>query len=258
MTLFEQWVAFATHVRKEATRILRIWPQTLFPPLMQAGLYYFVFGTLLDRDFGLIEGQSYRAFMLSGLAMQGLISGSYANVCFSVYGQRFQRSIEELLVSPMSTHSFIWGFLLGGLFRGYVIALLTVGFGLALHHPAHVYSWSALLLLSFLGSLPLALAGFLNGLYARSFDQTSLVPTFILFPMTFLGGVFYTIDSIDPNYRWIVEYNPFYAITCGFRYAILGFAMPSYVSMLSLLGGLSLVLYLAVWICVRRGYGLRN
>lgn len=258
MTLVEQWIAFATHVQKEATRILRIWPQTLFPPLLQAGLYYFVFGTLLDRDFGQIEGHSFRAFMLSGLAMQGLISGSYANVCFSVYGQRFQRSIEELLVSPISTHGFIWGFLLGGLFRGYIIALLTVFFGLALQQPAHVHNWTALLSLSFLGSLPLALAGFLNGLYARSFDQTSLVPTFILFPLTFLGGVFYTIDSIDPSYRWIVEYNPFYAITCGFRHAILGSAMPSYLSMLGLLGTLSAALYIAVWTSVRRGYGLRS
>ncbi len=123
-----QWIAFATHVRKEASRILRIWPQTIIPPLIQTGLYFLVFGHLLKQRFGTDDGISFPAFMIPGLAMTGLINGAYSNVCFSVYGQRFQRSIEELIASPMSPHLFIWGFLLGGLFSRF--DHLTAHFGL--------------------------------------------------------------------------------------------------------------------------------
>ncbi len=256
MTAREQWIAFRTHVRKEIYRILRIWPQTLFPPLMQAGLYYLVFGTLMGNRS--IEGVDYPAFMIPGLAMTGVINGAYINVCFSLYGQRFQRSIEELLASPLSIHGMIGGFLVGGVFRGLIVGLLTIAFGLALQQPSFVHHWGEFLLLCLISALPLALAGFLNALYARSFDQTSLVPTFVLMPLTFLGGTFYTLDSIAPSYRWLVEYNPFYSITCGFRHTVLGLAMPSYSLLLMQLSGLSLALYVIAWICVKRGYGLRN
>lgn len=258
MTPRMQWIAFCTHVRKEASRIVRIWPQTLIPPLIQAGLYFIVFGYLLSERIGDVNGISYSAFMIPGLAMTGLINGAYSNVCFSLYGQRFQRSIEELLTSPLSPHLFIWGFLLGGLFRGLIVALLTIAFGLALGHPEAVQSWTQLLILSFLTAIPLGLAGFLNGLYARSFDQTSLIPTFVLGPLTFLGGVFYNVDSIAPSSRWLVEYNPFYGLISGYRHAVLGTQMTSTTPLLLLLGGLSLFLYITTWFCVKRGYGLRN
>lgn len=256
MTAHEQWIAFCTHTRKEIKRILRIWPQTLFPPLMQAGLYFLVFGTLMGHRS--IEGVDYTAFMIPGLAMTGVINGAYLNVCFSLYGQRFQRSIEELLASPLSIHGIIVGFLVGGLFRGLIVGLLTIAFGLFTGQPAQMYAWMSFLILCTLSSLPLALAGFINGLYARSFDQTSLVPTFFLMPLTFLGGTFYTLDMIAPKYRWLVEYNPFYSITCGFRHTVLGIAMPTYTLLLVQLGILSGALYLVTWYCVKRGYGLRS
>lgn len=258
MTPHMQWIAFATHVRKEASRIVRIWPQTIIPPLIQTGLYFLVFGHLMKQSLGPDDGISFPAFMIPGLAMTGLINGAYSNVCFSVYGQRFQRSIEELIASPMSPHLFIWGFLLGGLFRGLIISLLTLGFGLWMKDPQSVHSWAAFFTLSLFSAIPLGLAGFLNGLYARSFDQTSLIPTFVLMPMTFLGGTFYSIDSLAPNMRWLVEYNPFYAMISSCRFAVLGIPMASYTSLLLQLGGLSALLYLITWVCVKRGYGLRN
>lgn len=221
MTLQQQWIALTTIVRKEIVRFTRIWVQTLIPPIITMSLYFVIFGALIGSRIGQMEGFSYMEFVVPGLIMMSIITNSYSNVVSSFFGVKFQRSIEEVLVSPTPNYIILLGYVLGGVARGllvgFIVTLVSLLFtSLQIHHLFITIS------IVFLTSVVFALAGFLNALFAKTFDDISIVPTFVLTPLTYLGGVFYSISLLAEPWQTISKLNPILYMVNAFRYGILG------------------------------------
>lgn len=215
------YIAFQTLLCKEITRFLRIWIQTILPPAITMALYFIIFGSLVGSQLGEIQGFSYMQYIAPGLIMMSVVTNAYANVVSSFYNARFQKSIEELLVSPMPNWLILLGYVAGGIARG-----LIVGFTVALislfFTKLHLHSLLLTFIIILLAASLFSLAGFLNGLYAKKFDDISIVPTFILTPLTYLGGIFYSITALSPFWYHISLFNPILYIINSFRYSILG------------------------------------
>lgn len=217
----ELLVAFVTIVVKEVRRFLRIWPQTLVPPAITIGLYYVIFGSLIGSRIGPMGGFDYMKFVVPGLIMMSVITNSYANVVSSFFGAKFQHSIEELLVSPTPEWIILLGYTIGGVARGLcvgvIVTLLSLAFTrLDVSHPVLTVFVVALT------SMLFSMAGLVNAVYANSFDDISIVPTFVLTPLTYLGGVFYSIDLLPPFWRALSQANPILHMVNAFRYGMLG------------------------------------
>ncbi len=217
----EAWVGFATIVRREVHRILRIWAQTLLPPIISTGLYFIIFGPVLGQRIGVVEGYSYIQYVTPGLIMMSVLLNSYQNVVSSFFGAKFQNHVEEMMVSPMSSNAILLGYSIGGVFRGLVIgsvvSLMSLLFAdLPVVHPVLTISVAVLTAVAF------ALAGFINALIARNFDEVSIIPTFVLAPLTMLGGVFYSVNMLPDFWKTISYANPILYMVNAFRYGILG------------------------------------
>jgi len=221
MSLATEWVAFSTIVRKEARRFLRIWTQTLLPPAISMSLYFVIFGRLIGSRIGDMGGYSYMQFMVPGLIMMAVLTNAYSNVVSSFFGAKFQRHIEELLVSPTSNHTILLGFMVGGVLRGLCVgAIVTV---LSLFFSSlHIQHWGITLAILLLTSTLFSLAGFINAVYANNFDDISIVPTFVLTPLTYLGGVFYSVDLLPEFWAKLSHLNPILYIVNAFRFGLLG------------------------------------
>ena len=221
MSLQTEWVAFGTIVRKEARRFVRIWSQTLLPPAISMSLYFIIFGSLIGSRIGTMGGYSYMQFMVPGLIMMAVLTNAYSNVVSSFFGAKFQRHIEELLVSPTSNHTILLGFVTGGVMRGICVGAIVTVLSLFFSklHIQHIGITLAILLLT---ALLFSLLGFINAVYANNFDDISIVPTFVLTPLTYLGGVFYSIDLLPPFWSAVSHLNPILYIVNGFRYGFLG------------------------------------
>jgi ABC-2 type transport system permease protein len=221
MSLQTEWVAFGTIVRKEARRFIRIWSQTLLPPAISMSLYFIIFGSLIGSRIGTMGGYSYMQFMVPGLIMMAVLTNAYSNVVSSFFGAKFQRHIEELLVSPTSNHTILLGFVVGGVMRGICVGAIVTVLSLFFSklHIQHIGITLAILLLT---ALLFSLLGFINAVYANNFDDISIVPTFVLTPLTYLGGVFYSIDLLPPFWSTVSHLNPILYIVNGFRYGFLG------------------------------------
>ncbi|MGX7243758.1 ABC transporter permease [Enterococcus quebecensis] len=242
---------------KETNRYLRIWVQTLVPPVITTSLYFVIFGNLIGGRIGQMEGFSYMEFIVPGLIMMSVITSSYANVSSSFFSQKFQKNIEELLVAPVPTHIIIWGFVIGGLGRSVLVGTLVTMISL-FFVPLHVYSWSIVIITLLMTAILFSLAGLLNGIFAQSFDDVSIVPTFVLQPLTYLGGVFYAISMLPPIWQTISKVNPIVYMISGFRYGFLGtIDVPIIFSMIILVLFIS-VLYAVCWYLIDRGRGLRS
>lgn len=242
---------------KETNRYLRIWVQTLVPPVITTSLYFVIFGNLIGGRIGQMEGFSYMEFIVPGLIMMSVITSSYANVSSSFFSQKFQKNIEELLVAPVPTHIIIWGFVFGGLGRSVLVGTLVTMISL-FFVPLHVYSWSIVIITLLMTAILFSLAGLLNGIFAQSFDDVSIVPTFVLQPLTYLGGVFYAISMLPPIWQSISKINPIVYMISGFRYGFLGtIDVPILFSMIILILFIS-VLYAVCWYLIDRGRGLRS
>ncbi|EOH95155.1 ABC transporter permease [Enterococcus haemoperoxidus ATCC BAA-382] len=242
---------------KETNRYLRIWVQTLVPPVITTSLYFVIFGNLIGGRIGQMEGFSYMEFIVPGLIMMSVITSSYANVSSSFFSQKFQKNIEELLVAPVPTHIIIWGFVFGGLGRSVLVGTLVTMISL-FFVPLHVYSWSIVIITLLMTAILFSLAGLLNGIFAQSFDDVSIVPTFVLQPLTYLGGVFYAISMLPPIWQSISKINPIVYMISGFRYGFLGtIDVPIIFSMIILILFIS-VLYAVCWYLIDRGRGLRS
>ena len=189
MSLQAEWVAFSTIVRKEARRFLRIWSQTLLPPAISMSLYFIIFGSLIGSRIGSMGGYSYMQFMVPGLIMMAVLTNAYSNVVSSFFGAKFQRHIEELLVSPTSNHTILLGFVVGGVMRGICVGAIVTVLSL-FFSKLHIQHVGITILILLLTSLLFSLLGFINAVYANNFDDISIVPTFVLTPLTYLGGVF--------------------------------------------------------------------
>ena len=221
MNVYEQWIALVTIVSKEITRFTRIWVQTLLPPVITTGLYLVIFGALIGGRIGEMDGFGYMEFVVPGLIMMSVITNSYANVVSSFFGAKFQRSIEELLVSPTPNYIILLGFLLGGVARGILVGSIVTVIAL-LFIPLPMHNIAVIISIALLTAVVFSLMGFINGIFARSFDDISIIPTFVLTPLTYLGGVFYSISLLPEFWQWVSKLNPIIYMVNTFRYGVLG------------------------------------
>ena len=197
MTPYQIWIAFITIVVREVRRFTRIWPQTLLPPAVTMTLYFVIFGNLIGDRIGPMEGYDYMEFIVPGLIMMAVITSSYANVVSSFFSMKFQRSIEELLVSPTPNWVILTGYLAGGMARGLIVGFVVMLVSL-FFTSLDFYSPVLIVTTALLTSLVFSLGGFINAMFATKFDDISIVPTFVLTPLTYLGGVFYSINLLSP------------------------------------------------------------
>mgnify|MGYP005811792275 FL=1 len=221
MTIQALWIAFQTIVLREIRRFTRIWPQTLLPPAVTMTLYFIIFGNLIGSRIGDMGGYDYMQFIVPGLIMMAVITNSYANVVSSFFSMKFQRSIEELLVSPVPNWTILAGYVAGGMARGLSIGLIVTLLSLAFTQLS-IHNLPMVVITVFLTSALFSLGGFINAMLATKFDDISIVPTFVLTPLTYLGGVFYSIDLLPSFWQGASMINPILYMVNGFRYGILG------------------------------------
>jgi len=251
------WVGFYTIVRREIHRITRIWVQTLVPPAITMTLYFVIFGSLIGSRIGEMGGFSYMQYIAPGLIMMSVISNSYGNVVSSFFGAKFGHHIEEMLVAPLPPIVILAGYLTGGMIRGLLVGALVSVVALFFTdlHVQHPLITATIVLLT---SIVFSLAGFINAVFAKNFEGISVIPTFVLTPLTYLGGVFYSIELLGPAWQNISKLNPILYMVNGFRYGFLGvsdihigFAYAIIVLFIFILGAFSLHL-------LRTGKGLRS
>ncbi|EPH63780.1 ABC-2 type transporter [Enterococcus faecium 13.SD.W.09] len=242
---------------KETNRYLRIWVQTLVPPVITTSLYFIIFGKMIGGRIGDMGGFSYMEFIVPGLIMMSAITSSYANVSSSFFSQKFQKNIEELLVAPVPTHIIIWGFVVGGLGRSILVGSLVTLISL-FFVPLHVHSWLIVIVTLLMTAILFSLAGLINGGFAQSYDDVSIVPTFVLQPLTYLGGVFYAISMLPPFWQAVSKINPIVYMISGFRYGFLGTTDVPIAISISLLIGFIILLYTICYYLVNKGIGLRS
>lgn len=251
------WNAWLTLTRKEVNRVLRIWTQTLLPPAITMGIYFVVFGSFLGSRIQSIEGVPYIQFILPGLVMMSCITNSFSNVAGSFFSSKFQRNIEELLVSPLPDWVIVAGFCAGGMVRGVLCGVIVALIGLFFTHVPLLHPiW---ILVYLMGSASLfSLAGLLNGLVAKKFDDIALIPTFVLTPLTYFAGVFYSIKLLPEHWKVLSLINPIFYMVDGFRYGFLGIRDAELGVGLVLLVVLNLLFYAVCLHMVKKGIGLRS
>ncbi len=215
------WVMFATIVSKEITRFTRIWPQTLLPPAITMLLYFIIFGNLIGSRIGTMGGLDYMSFIVPGLIMMSVITNSYGNVSSSFFSNKFQRSIEEMLVAPVPNWVILAGFVGGGMLRGLIVAGIVTLVSL-FFTSLQVHSLAVMLLVVLLTAMVFSLAGLINGVFARKFDDISIIPTFVLTPLTYLGGVFFSITLLPSIWQSLAMANPILYMVNAFRYGVHG------------------------------------
>lgn len=251
-------VALNTIVRREIVRIMRIWTQTLIPPAITMTLYFVIFGKLIGSRIGSIQGGfTYMQYIVPGLVMMSIITNSYGNISSSFFGAKFSRAVEEMLVSPMPNWVILAGYVAGAVVRGLVVGVLVLVIALFftdLHVMHPLVTFASVLL----GATIFSLAGFVNAVYAKKFDDIALVPTFILTPLTYLGGVFYSINMLGEPWQAISRANPILYMVNAFRYGVLGISDVhvgwAFVVMLGFVAALSVVALQLL----KRGVGLRS
>lgn len=251
------WISLYTLIEKEIVRIFRIWMQSLLPSVITTSLYFLIFGAFIGQRIGEVEGVSYLEFVVPGLVMMAIITNSFSNVVGSFFGNKFQRSIEEILVSPTPSWVIVAGYSMGGIVRGLLVGGLVLG--LAFLFTGVFYSnIFAILGFAVFTSILFSLAGLLNGIYAKKFDHIAIVPTFVLTPLTYLGGVFYSIEALPPFWQYISRANPVLYMVNGFRYGFFGNSDVPIVMSVLIVAIVSIVLAILDWILIKRGIGLRT
>jgi len=257
MSINYQAVALYTIVRREMVRMLRISTQTFLPPIITTTLYFLIFGSIIGERIGPVANHPYTTFIAPGLIIMGVITNAYANVSTSLFSMRFQRSIEELLVSPMHWSIMLLGFILGGMIRGLLVAFLitcAASFFVELDVFRHLPMAFLIILLV---SLIFSLAGFINGMMARTFDDVAFVPTFVLTPMIYLGGVFYATSMLPSLWQKATLLNPIYYMVHALRHVMLGTG-ESVARDLSIMSMILLGLLITTAVLIRKGTGLRE
>jgi ABC-2 type transport system permease protein len=257
MDLKHQYVAFSTIVRREITRFLRIWTQTIVPPAVTTTLYFLIFGKLIGPRIGDIHGVSYMHYIVPGLIMMSIITNSYANVVASFYGSKFQKNIDEMLVSPMPEYIIILGYTAGGVARGLCVGAVVTAVGL-FFVDVSVAHWGVMLSVILLTAMLFSFAGLVNAIFANSFDDINIVPTFVLTPLTYLGGVFYSIDMLPEFWRNISFLNPILYMVNGFRYGVLGLTDMSLAMAYAIIIGFTVAMFLLCLYLLKRGSGIRH
>ncbi|MED5460999.1 MAG: ABC transporter permease [Pseudomonadota bacterium] len=221
MNVRVNWIGFKTLVRKEIIRVARIWVQTIVPPAITMTLYFIIFGNLIGRRIGVMDGFDYMQYIAPGLIMMSVITNSYGNVVSSFFGAKFGKHVEEMLVSPMSNTTIILGHVAGGIMRGLMVGALVTGIALfftrlSVANPLITFSMVVL------SSIVFALLGFVNAVFAKKFDDIAIIPTFVLTPLTYLGGVFYSISLLPEFWQKVSLVNPILYMVNAFRFGVLG------------------------------------
>lgn len=250
-------IAFCTLVAKEVHRFFRIWPQTLLPPAITTALYFLIFGRLIGGRIGTVNGASYIDYIVPGIILMSVISHSYANVVSSFYSTKFQRHIEELLVAPVPNWVILGGYVSGGIVRGLavgiVVTLISLFFSaISVHHVLICLS------IALLTATLFALAGFINAVFAESFDDISIIPNFILTPLSYLGGVFFSIEMLDGVWQTLAMGNPILYMVNAFRYGMIGVTDVDIVLAFEITGGFIVLLTLFSLYLLHKGVGIKN
>ncbi|OOR87654.1 ABC transporter permease [Moraxella caviae] len=252
----KQLIAFGTLMNKEIKRILRIWPQTLLPPVITMTLYFVIFGKMIGSRVGEMGGVGYMQFIVPGLIMMAVITNSYSNVASSFFSSKFHGSIDELLVSPISKHAILFGYVGGGVFRGLAIALIVSV--VALFFTKLSIAHLPIMILTIVGtSVLFSLGGFINAVFARSFDDISIIPSFVLTPLTYLGGVFYSLENLSPFWQNVSLINPIVYMVNAFRYGILGYSDVNVVYSLTAILAFCVVFYVISYRLLKDGSRVR-
>ncbi len=238
----QQFIAFRTILRKEIRRYTRIWPQTLLPSAITMSLYFVIFGSLIGSRIGEMGGFDYMQFVVPGLIMMAIVTNSYSNVVSSFFGAKFNHSVEELLVSPTPNYVILMGYVVGGISRGLCVALIVTLVSLFFTH-LEIYSYTIVIFTVLMTSTLFALAGFINAVFANSFDDISIIPTFVLTPLIYLGGVFYSMDLLPDFWAGVSRLNPLVYVINAFRYGVLGVSDVSLSFAFSMIAGFTLAAF---------------
>jgi ABC-2 type transport system permease protein len=251
------WVGYKTIVRKEITRILRIWGQTIVPPAITMTLYFIIFGELIGARIGEMGGFTYMQYIVPGLVIMSVITNSYGNMVSSFFGAKFGKHIEELLISPLPNWVILAGYMTGALTRGLMVGVVVMAVSLLftrieIQHPLVMLS------IMFLTAMVFALAGMVNAIFAQKFDDIAIIPTFILAPLTYLGGVFYSIALLPEFWQKVSVVNPILYMVNGFRYGMLGVSDVSLAATYGVILAAGALLFGWCLVLLNRGTGLRT
>lgn len=251
------WIAFQTIIIKEFIRITRIWIQTLVPPIITMSLYFVIFGRLVGSRIGDMGGFDYIQFIVPGLVMMSVITNSYNNVVSSFYSAKFQKYVEELIVAPVHPATLVLGFAMGGVMRGIAVGFLVILVSF-FFTSLPIFSAALILLVVILTSFLFSLAGFYNALFAKSFDDITIIPTFILTPLTYLGGVFYSIDMLPEFWQHVSKLNPILYMVNAFRYGFLGVSDINTFYAIGFIVFCCIVFFIINVRLISKGYGLKG
>ncbi len=252
-----RWVGFQTIVRKEVTRILRIWGQTIVPPAITMTLYFIIFGELIGRRIGEMGGFSYMQYIVPGLVIMSVITNSYGNMVSSFFGAKFGKHIEELLISPQPNWVILFGYVSGALLRGLMVGAVVMAVSL-FFTPIEVQHPLVLITVLLLTAVVFALAGMVNAIFAQKFDDIAIIPTFVLAPLTYLGGVFYSIALLPEFWQKVSVFNPILYMVNGFRYGMLGVSDVSLTMTYGVILAAGVALLALCLLLLHRGTGLRT
>lgn len=250
-------IALKTIIVKEVYRFLRIWPQTLLPPAITTALYFLIFGRLIGNRIGEINGASYIDYIVPGVILMSVISHSYANVVSSFYSTKFQRNIEEMLVAPVPNWVILGGYVGGGIIRGLLVGVVVALIS-QLFADMRVNNAAVTLAIAVLTATLFALAGFINAILAESFDDISIIPNFILTPLSYLGGVFYSVDMLDGIWQIVSMGNPILYMVNAFRYGLIGVTDVQVVLAFEITVGFIVILILFSLFLLHKGVGIKN
>lgn len=257
---FRTWISYYTMLRKDVVRMFRIWVQTFLPSVVTSVLYFLVFGSVLGAQIGQMQGVDYMSFVVPGLVMLAVVTSSYANTSFTFFQSKFFfRGIDEILVSPTPPWVMIAGFISGGIIRGVltgalvlIVGLFFTGLSISVHNLFIILGFGVLTAFIF------SLAGLVNGIYAKSIDGINLVPTFVLTPLVYLGGIFFSVHVLPAWAQSVMYANPLFYLINGFRYGFLGIADIPLSLALAVLFGLAIILIALNWYFIRTGLGLKQ
>ena len=250
-------IAFNTIVIKEITRFTRIWMQTILPPSIGMALYFIIFGSLIGPRIGMMNGFNYIEYIAPGLIMMAIINNSYGNVVSSFFGAKFQKHIEEMLVAPIPNIIILMGFVVGGVARGICVGVVVTLVAL-FFTKLSVHNWGITIAVVLLTSIAFSLGGMINAIFAEKFDDIAIIPNFVLAPLIYLGGVFYSINMLPEFWQRISEFNPILYMVNAFRYGILGESDISIINAFTILIIFILVLFSISLHLLNKGTGIKN
>lgn len=255
--MFQYSIAFKSILIKECTRFLRIWIQTLVPPAITMTLYFVIFGSLIGSRIGEMGGFDYMAFIVPGLIMMSVITNSYSNVASSFFSAKFQRNIEELLVAPVPNYIIVLGYVGGGMLRGLLVGAIVTLVSM-LFVDIQIHSYLVLFITVLLTAMVFALAGLINAIFAKTFDDISIIPTFVLTPLTYLGGVFYSLSLLPEVWQTVSKANPIVYMVNAFRYGFLGVSDVDLTFAFSMIIAFVAVFFSIALYLINKGTGIRS